>query len=319
MSGGMINRSAQHGVALIKAMLVVALATSVAVAMVSRQQFDIRRTGNVLQAGQATLYTDGVEAWAAQLLRRDRLDNQVDHAEEDWATILPPIPVEGGSISGAIEDLQGRFNLNSLVVNGKAEPKAVARFKRLLEALRGLNPDQAAKLDDELAAVLIDWLDPDQDLTFPGGAEDDTYLNRERPYRCANAPMASPSELLLLQGVDAEAYALLRPHVVTLPTVTKLNVNTATTPVLMSLAQGVTDSDAESLIADRPYDKVQDFEAHKALAGRTLDKDILGVESEYFLIVSQVQYGSLSQQRYSVLQRDTKGEGRILMRAQGAY
>ena len=319
MSGEKIHHTAQRGVALIKAMLVVALATSVAVSMVSRQQFDIRRTGNVLQAGQAALYSDGVEAWAAQLLRRDRLDNQVDHAEEDWATILPPIPVEGGSIGGAIEDLQGRFNLNSLVVRGKAEPKAVERFKRLLEALRGLNPDQASKLDDELATVLIDWLDADQDLTFPGGAEDDTYMNRERPYRCANAPMVSPSELLLLKGVDAEVYALLQPHVATLPKVTSLNVNTATTAVLMSLAKGVTDTDVENLIADRPYEKVKDFEAHKALAGRKLDKDILGVESEHFLIVSQVQYGSLSQQRYSVLKRDAKGEGRILMRAQGTY
>jgi general secretion pathway protein K len=317
--GEMTNRTAQRGVALIKAMLVVALATSVAVAMVSRQQFDIRRTGNVLQAGQAALYTDGVEAWAAQLLRRDRLDNQVDHAEEDWATILPPIPVEGGSISGAIEDLQGRFNLNSLVVAGKAEPKAVARFKRLLEALRSLNLDQAAKLTPELAAVVIDWLDPDQDLTFPGGAEDDIYMNRERPYRSANGPMFSPSELLLLQGVDAEVYALLRPHVATLPVEAKLNVNTATIPVLMSLAQGVTDSDAESLIEDRPYDNKKDFEAHTVLAGRKLDKDILTIETEHFLIVSQVEYGSLTQQRYSVLQRDAKGEGRILMRAQGTY
>lgn len=319
MSSEMINHTTQRGVALIKAMLVVALATSVAVAMVSRQQFDIRRTGNVLQAGQAALYSDGVEAWAAQLLRRDRLENQVDHTDEDWATVLPPIPVEGGSISGAIEDLQGRFNLNSLVVAGKAEPMAVARFKRLLEALRGLNPDQATKLTPELAAVLIDWLDLDQDLTFPGGAEDDTYMNRERPYRSANAPMASPSELLLLEGVDAEVYAVLRPHVAALPVEAKLNVNTATVPVLMSLAQGVSESDAESLMEDRPYEKVQDFEAHTALAGRKLDKDILTIETEHFLIASQVEYGSLSQQRYSVLQRDAKGEGRILMRAQGAY
>ena len=114
---------------------------------------------------------------------------------------------------------------------------------------------------------------------------------------------------------------MLRPHVTTLPVEAKLNVNTATVAVLMSLAKGVTDTDAESLMADRPYDTVKDFTAHTTLTGRgdTLDDDILTTETEHFLIVSQVQYGSLSQQRYSVLQRDAKGEGRILMRAQGAY
>jgi general secretion pathway protein K len=281
--------------------------------MVSRQQFDIRRTGNLLQAEQAGLYADGVEAWAAQVLRRDRKDNQVDHNEEDWATNLPPIPVEGGSIGGHIEDLQGRFNLNSLVVAGKHEPKAMERFRRLLAAL---------ELDPQLAVVVADWLDADQDPGYPGGAEDDRYLSREHPYRSANGMMASPSELLLLEGVDAEVYATLRPHVTTLAAGTKLNVNTATAPVLMSLAKGLSLTDAETLIegrGEKGFASVEDFLKLDALAGREIEVDMLTVQSDHFLIVSQVQFGALLQQRYSVLQRDAQGASRILMRAQGTY
>jgi general secretion pathway protein K len=296
-------------------MLVVALATSIAVSMVSRQQFDIRRTGNLLQGEQAGLYADGVDAWAAQLLRRDREDNKVDHNEEDWATILPPIPVEGGSIGGHIEDLQGRFNLNSLVVGGKHEPNAMERFRRLLSALE-LSPD--------LAVVVADWIDADLEPGYPGGAEDDRYMSRERPYRSANGPMLSPSELLLLEGVDAGIYAKLRPHVTTLPAGTKLNVNTATAPVLMSLAKGLSPGDAEGLIEGRGeegYATVDAFVKLDALAGAgpELEVDMLTVQSDTFLVISQVQFGALSLQRYSVLQRDTKGDGRILMRAQGTY
>ena len=45
----------QRGVALITALLVVALATVAAVAMATRQQLDIRRTGNLLHGEQAYL------------------------------------------------------------------------------------------------------------------------------------------------------------------------------------------------------------------------------------------------------------------------
>ncbi len=304
---------AQRGVALIKAMLVVALATSVAVSMVSRQQFDIRRTANVLQAGQTALYAEGVVAWAAQLLRRDSEENQLDHAGEEWATILPPVPVEGGSVSGYIEDLQGRFNLNSLVVGGKHDAKAMERFRRLLLAL---------ELSPELAVVVADWIDSDQESGYPGGAEDDVYMSRERPYRSAGSPMLSPSELLLLEGVDAEIYGQLRPHVAALPEGAKLNVNTATAPVLMSLAKEMSSAEADALIEGRGeegFNKVDEFLKLEALAGREIEVDMLTVQSEHFLIVSQIQFGALSQQSYSVLQRTAKGDGRILMRAQGTY
>ena len=131
-------------------------------------------------------------------------------------------------IGGHIEDLQGRFNLNSLVVAGKQEAKAVERFRRLLLAL---------ELDSDLALVVVDWLDADLEPGYPGGAEDDRYMSRERPYRSANGPMFSPSELLLLEGMDAEMYEKLRPHDVTLPSGIKLNVNNATASVLMSLVK----------------------------------------------------------------------------------
>lgn len=304
-------RSSQRGVALITAMLVVALATMAAVAMVARQQYDIRRTGNLLQAEQAYLYVLGVDDWAAQILRRDREDNTVDHSGEEWATLLPPIPIEGGQVGGSIEDLQGRFNLNDLVRGGEPDSGAIERFRRLLAAL---------SLDTGLAMVAADWLDQNIDPAFPGGAEDDSYLRVERPYRTANAPFVSVSELRLLQGVDKEVFATLAPHVCALPTSVPLNVNTATIPVLMSLAEGLTEADAESLVEGRGEEGYADdgtFLSAESLAGKNVPSGLVGVQSDYFVVTSQVVFGRIAVSYQSMIQRSATGETRILMRAQG--
>lgn len=304
-------RYGQRGVALITAMLVVALATTAAVAMVSRQQYDIRRTGNLLQAEQAYLYVQGVDDWAAQILRRDREENAVDHAGEEWASLLPPIPIDGGQVGGNIEDLQGRFNLNDLVRNGESDPGAIARFRRLLGAL---------ELDPGLATVAADWVDQNIDPLFPGGAEDDIYLQGERPYRTANAPFVSISELRLLKGVDKDVYTALAPHVCALPASVPLNVNTASAPVLMSLVDGLTGADAEALIEGRGEEGYADTNAFlqtEVLAGREIPAGLIGVHSDYFVVTSHVVFGRIAVSYQSMIQRNATGETRILMRAQG--
>jgi general secretion pathway protein K len=282
MSG---RRERQRGVALLTAMLVVALATTAAVAMVSRQQYDIRRTGNLLQAEQAWLYALGIDDWAGQILRRDREDNGVDHAGEEWATILPPIPIDGGQLAGGIAESQGCFNLNDLVRD-----------------------------------VAADWLDADIDPAFPGGAEDESYLQGERPYRTANAPFVSVSELRLLQGVDEESFAALAPHVCALPSAEPINVNTATAPVLMSLVEGLTEAEAEALIEGRGeegYADIGTFLQADSLAGRTIPDGLVGVQSSYFVVTSQVLFGRISVSYQSLIRRSATGETRVLMRAQG--
>lgn len=302
----------QGGVALITAVLVVALASTAAVAMVARQQVDIRHTGNLLEAEQALLYAQGAEDWAAQILKRDRKDNQGDHLGEDWAIVLPPLPVDGGQISGAIEDMQGRFNLNNLIENDDASALDVERFRNLLLAL-GLDPD--------LSNALVDWMDADDQARYPGGAEDTLYLNRERPYRAANRLLASPSELRLVEGFTPEAVALLLPHVAALPGRSTLNVNTASATVLRSLSDQLKAQDAEQLEAneDKNWKSLADFLAENALAGLNIKQDGLGVESEYFMVTATVMMGRTRLIGYSLLQRNAQGETVAVMRAQGAY
>ena len=68
-----------RGAALLTAILITALVTITAAAMATRQQLDIRRTSNLVNGDQAWLYSLGMEAWALQILARDRGRRQLDH------------------------------------------------------------------------------------------------------------------------------------------------------------------------------------------------------------------------------------------------
>jgi general secretion pathway protein K len=305
-------RHGRHaGVALISALLVVALATVAAVAMASRQHLDIRRTSNLLDADQALLYGLGAESWGAQILARDRQDNQIDHPGEDWATLLFPISVPGGTIAAAVEDMQGRFNINSLVVESKVNETALNRFRRLLEL---------HELDPAIADAVLDWIDRDIDLRFPAGAEDDAYLNATPAYRTGNAPMASISELLLVKGMTREAYEALAPLLSALPTPTPVNVNTASVPVIMALTEGITESDAEALVdarGDEGYASVDDFLRQEALAGRKIATDGLAVASEYFMVRAEARIGRAQVRMNSLVHRDSDARVSVVWRSRG--
>lgn len=124
------------------AMGVVALAAITATAMMVTQSSWLRQNELTADHVQAqTLIQVGVD-WTRALLRDDRRASNIDYLGEPWALRLPPIPVENGSLSGLIEDQQGRFNLNNLVKDGKVNLAQRAHFQRLLSIL-GLPPELA--------------------------------------------------------------------------------------------------------------------------------------------------------------------------------
>jgi len=278
-------KTRQQGVALVTALLVVSLATVAAVAMATRFQVDMRRTGNLLNGEQAYAYALAAESWAYVILRRDSKESQHDSLDEDWSTALPPIPVEGGFVNGYVEDLQGRFNVNNLVgVGGGLDQVQLDYYKRLLDVL-GLEP--------ALAPALQDWIDPDIDTTFPDGAEDDEYLLADVPYRAANRSLVDISELRLVKGYTPEVLAVLEPHVTALPAATVINVNTATPAVLQALHADLEEADVEQLLEARngePFTDKAAVIAHNSLAGLELLVDV-DIKSDWFNVQTDVSVG----------------------------
>ncbi len=300
--------SNQRGAALLAALLAAALVTTLAAAMIFDQQIDIRRSGNILHGDQARLYALGVEEWSALLLGRAKEGEEHEYIGRD----LPPIMVEGGTVGGRLDDLQGLFNINNLVLQeGEKLERVQDHFRRLLSN---------CGLSVELEQAVSDWLDSDQEPRFPGGAEDGEYLRRSPPYRTANRPVITPTGLGLVHGFAEPAFAeCLLPLLSALPTATALNVSTAPAEVLLGLAEGLDPGRIEQLVAGRPrrgYQNLSEFIEHPALAGSGLTAEtaagLLDVQSRYFMVQSEAAIGQSRVVIHGVLER--QGEAVRLIR-----
>jgi len=306
----MKSRRQQGGVALITAVLVVAIGTMIAVNLMWEGTLDLRRAESALAADQGLLYVQGAEAWAADILRQDLVDSpDADHLGEQWAIELPPLPVDGGTITGRLEDLQARFNLNNLVgADGMEDQLARSQFERLLNHL---------EIDPGLAGAVVDWLDPDTELRFPTGGEDVVYTSQDPPYRTANSMITSTSELMAIAGFDRDTYRRLAPYVTVLPRGTKLNVNTASDVVLATLSDNLDLATAAALVEERANEEFLDIDGTFAgLVEPDTLQEIDGV-SEHFLLTATVTLGSNQLTMRSVLQRDRSGITRALFRSLG--
>jgi len=304
----------QRGVAIITALLIVAIATTVSVTISTRLQLDVRRTGNMIAGDQAYLYTLAAESWSQRILKEDRKDNEIDHLEENWAIELPPLPVEGGYIKGKLNDLQSCFNLNTVLDGGADNKLARTRLDRLLNNLGIAKGGTQA---------IIDWLDDDLQTTIPDGAEDVYYMNLERPYRTANAPMQSISELRLIKGFEnSDVYDTLLPHVCAFGVNTPININTAAAEVLRSLADELSDADVEKIIEQRnesAFVDINAFTGFNDLKTKIADTQGLSVDTEYFMLQTESTIGQVRVITYSIIHRSNDGNTTIIARSQGVY
>ena len=305
-----MNRPARNrGVALITAMLITALASIVAANLAWDNAIDVRRTMVLLNRDQAIQVALGAENWVGTILRDDLQDTDTDHLGEIWATDIPGLPIDGGEVFGKLEDLQGRFNINSLIdQDGEIVNASVEQFRRLLEAL-GIDP--------RFAGITADWLDADQDASFPDGAEDPIYTGMLPPYRSADQFVTSVSELAAIEGMDKPTFNALAPNIVALPVRTTINVNTALPTVLQSLDENLRPSDIESLLSER---EAAGFADYQNTFAALVDPDVLntlGESTEFFQLQVVVRIDTVRLTLFSILQRGPQGDVTPIIRSFG--
>ncbi len=303
----------QRGIALITAIVLVAIATVLAVHVGTRAALDLRRTAGLVALDQGWHVALGAEAWAAEVLRDDAEDTDTDHLAEAWARPLPPLPVDGGVVRGALEDMQGRFNLNNLVAAGSTDEDSVRRFERLLVSV-GAEP--------RWARIMADWLDSDTIPGIPEGAEDGNYLSQNPPYRAANGPVSTITELMALPGMTREEYERIRPYVAALPGRTPINICTASALVLESLVEGGSDfSDAEFLDTNRRDGCFPTFaDLGGTIGGEQVNElrtsETISETSNWFRAVTAVRIGTSEFTLYSLMGRKS-GSSRTVLRSTG--
>jgi general secretion pathway protein K len=305
----MTRRTTSRGVALITAMLITALASMVAANLAWDNALDVRRTMVLLNHEQAVQVALGAESWVIGILHQDLEDSETDHLGEIWAIQLPGLPIDGGEVTGTIEDLQGRFNVNNLIDdNGEVVPESLERFRRLLIAL---------ELDPRFAGIAADWIDSNIEAAFPDGAEDAIYTGIIPPYRSANQSLTSASEFAALEGMTRESFNILRPHITALPGRTSININTATGPVLQSLDDNLSAADVERLLAERESAGFADIQS---TFSSLVTPDVLNTLDEstnYFRLKVVVRIDTVRVTLYSVLQRGPQGGVAPILRSLG--
>ena len=305
----MISIARNRGVALITALLIMALIATLTYALEWNSALDLRRTVVMLNRDQAIQVAFGAESWIQSILRQDLEDSDVDHLGEIWASDLPGLPIDGGEVFGVIEDLQGRFNVNNLIASdGNIDRPSLEQFQRLLTVL---------DIDPRFAGIAADWIDANQEAGFPDGAEDPIYTSLAPPYRTANQPLSSVSELAAMEGFDKASMDVLSPHIVALPGRTRINVNTASGPVLQSLDENLTTADVERLLDERQEAGFVDIgnSFSSLVTSEVLNQ--LEETTDFFQLKLIVRIDTVRLTYFSILERGPQGNVTPILRSLG--
>ncbi|MBR9785396.1 MAG: type II secretion system minor pseudopilin GspK [Gammaproteobacteria bacterium] len=296
----------QQGVALMIVLMIVALVAVLATEMGTRLQLQVQRTMNLKDNNQAYWYAMGAEAFARKSIQSLVEESpEVISIDQPWAQEFS-YPLENGGLTANLEDLQACFNLNAITsgsasnnVNSASSntTEAMEAFHTMLLSLSvdGLDNYTADTLRDSLA----DWVDDDDNMR-PYGAEDSEYESREFPYLAANGPLASKSELRIINGVSPEWLNALLPLVCVIPDYSELKINVNTleeedAPLLAGLT-GLDIQQAASLLSSRPQNGWDDTNAFlsepsiQALNLTSSRQDWFSVKTEYFMLHTKTQY-----------------------------
>jgi general secretion pathway protein K len=312
----------QRGIALLVAIVMFAIATTVAAAITYNKAMAARRAAATFTLEQAVQAGMAAEALAAIALEDDA-KNPMTEIHREWAQPLGPVEIEGTGvwIQAQLEDLNSRFNLNSVVSWQPAPINAFKVDKHQYEVFEELLRSQ--DIDLRYADLLVDWIDPDSQPESQGG-EDTMYLTQVPPYRPPNTFITHTSELLALPGFGAENYAKLAPLVTALPADEKVNTCTATGLVLDAVESLHQQSYASSSILKQQRQKAC-FPTNQVFVDAIGDPAVkaavqikVGQKSDWFRLRTNIRIGTAEFVLYSVLFREGNNRVRAVQRSFGS-
>lgn len=306
MKIGRITKRQEQGVALFTALLVVTIATLLATEMWFNNELDIARSHNNRSAYQVNHYAKGMVLWAADVLRQDfENDSSYDNRSDVWNSPIAGVTLPDAVLSGQLSDADGKYNLNNLVINGQIDDQNYEYFKRVISNL---------ELEVSIADKIVDWMDADQ-IPRPMGVEDNFYLSRSPSYRTAGQHFSHITELKLVDGISESIYQRLKNHVTVLPIIgeqpTKLNINTASTLLLLSLHHRIKRKEALVLYNDgyAAYKSLNDFYKEPAIKIYHLENPqlqmsrLISTTSQWYQAEVTIKMAEVVFKQYAMLNR----------------
>jgi general secretion pathway protein K len=299
-------RGRQRGAAIVTALLIVALATTIVSALFARQSATVRTIENRLAITQARWIERAAIDWARVILRQDARSSSTDHLGEPWAVPVADTRVNasvgaGGALdsgatpatlSGQILDMQGRFNLANVVPGGRVDPVEAAALATLLTLV-----GQPSSLAEPLIARLVAATPVVKETAGVGS------VNPSRP---TAFPIRRAADLLTVPGFDAVAVAALEPLIVMLPRAAPLNINTASAEVIAARTSGMELSQARAFVAAReriPFRDLTDANQAYEPQAQIFKAERWGVTSAWFLVRGAVRYDRIESRSDTLLER----------------
>lgn len=278
------SQRTQAGMAIVMALLVVALVAGIAASILADYGHAVSHLSGRHDHAQARLLARGAIDWARSILENDyRQDgaNGTDNLREDWNIKIPPTPIEEGEISGELEELSGRFNINTLVSSGQSNPAQRAIFVRLLVVL-GHSLNEAELLADTAIARITRT----QHGAVPGN---------DQEFSMQMGPLLDIDELNAANGFTPLVVQQLKPFVVALPSDAKaVNVNTAPAEVLAAHIENLPLAKAQALVFERNrtfFTRVDNF-TQRLPSDARYPSGVFTVKSTYFMATGRASWGA---------------------------
>ncbi|MBV8664882.1 MAG: type II secretion system minor pseudopilin GspK [Burkholderiaceae bacterium] len=331
-------RTGQRGVAVITALLLTTLAITIVASLFWQQQVQVRSIENQRLQLQKQWILRGALDYARLVLREDARTSNIDHLGEPWAVPLEETRLDqyvddnradgeasDATLSGNIVDAQSRLNLTNLCVGGAIDPVQVEAFARLLSSLSlppnlaqaaanmmqtaqkaGGQTQAAAAVAAQGASVVAAQANA-APLAPTTAATTETTGALPTAGGGTSEPLGltQRDDLLAVPGFTPEIVAKLKDYVVVLPTVTPVNVNTASPQVLSAIVGTLPLSDAYGLVARRTfYNSVADFASNVPGQAVNPSDPKLSVATGYFLVNGKVRLSRAALDVQSLIQRN---------------
>jgi general secretion pathway protein K len=286
------SRRHARGAALLIAMSLLVLVTTLAAGMVYQQHRAIQVEAAERARTQSAWILNGALDWARLILREDARSGGPTALSEPWATPLAEARLStflatdkdnnsdsgpDAFLSGAIIDLQSRYNLRNLIDGNKILEPELLTLQRLCEAA-GAPTDTAPRIAEGLR------------LAWAGG---DTQ----------SVPLA-PRTVAQLQwlGIDPGVLDRLQNFVVLLPVRTTVNLNTADPEVIAAVSAGLDAGAAQALVQTRQRGAYRTVDIAKKQAP-LLDPKNVGVTSNYFEVRGKLRLDDRALEERSIVER----------------
>lgn len=306
----------RSGAALLMAMMIVALLSTMTAAMVWQQWRAVRVEAAERAHAQSDLLLTAALDWARLILREDGRNGGPDHLGEPWAVPLAEARLSTflaadknntdvdleAFLSGSITDAQARYNLRNLVnQEGAIDPKELLVLQTLFEHIT-VSRELATLIAQSIESSIPAAPPPPQDPKQPAGKSQPA---RVTPDKTNLSILPHSVQQLMWFGIKAETIRRIEPFVILLPMKTKVNLNTASREVIAAVVEGLDMGTAERLVQTRqktPFKNVED--AQKELAGNLeLNRDKVDVQSNYFEIQGKIRLEDRAIERRTLVRK----------------